>query len=57
MFSEVGLGGGFDSVGGSSIGDLIEVHFQDFIFGVHEFSCEGEEEFFEFSFKGSFLGE
>lgn len=55
-FAEISLGGGFDTPGGSAVGGLVEVHFQDLIFGIEKFSTDGENSFSDLALDGSFRG-
>ncbi len=53
MFGKVSLGGGFDTVGGTTIGNMVKVHFQYLVLGIAGFDCEGEESFFDFALDGT----
>ncbi len=57
VFVEVGVGGRFDAVGGGAVGNLVQVHLENLIFGVGAFDLEGENEFFYFTQKRTFVGE
>ena len=51
------MGSLFDTVSSTSIGNLIEVHGKDFVFGKVKLSEDGEDEFFDLSGEGFFWGE
>ncbi len=56
-FAEVLAGGLFDTIGGPTVWDLVEVHFEDLIFGVLSLGLEGKNDLFEFAGHSTLRGE
>lgn len=54
FFAKVDFGGGLDAPRGAAVGDVVEIHFENLIFGVEDFGADGEDGFFDFSLDGSF---
>ncbi|KKU26578.1 MAG: hypothetical protein UX37_C0001G0005 [Microgenomates group bacterium GW2011_GWA2_46_16] len=51
------MSGRFDSVGGATIRDVVEIHFKDLIFAIQDFGGDCENGLFNFPADSTFWGQ
>ena len=54
---EVKLGGSLDAIGSAAVRDVIEVHFENLVFGIEDFSGKGENSLFKLAAESAFGSE